>query len=268
MVAGGSIQSSTIHLTKPEPIIWVDNLISVGENVMRTMTSMAIIMFLAVGSAQSQEAVDLFFLNQINNPTSQTIMNYNANAGYFEGHPFYHDEWTVGSITTTTGNVLENIELRFEAYTGSLVVKRNDRVGYANPNAVRSFMYTHDSGHYHFKNGFTIPSERITPETFVQMIHEGEKWTVIKLVRKVFKEADFDPTFQRGSRYDRFEESSRYLARKNDGQWEVFLPRRRTLERMLDIASRDLREFVRINDLDYGNDSDLGRIFAADETGS
>src|SRR5690606_1781534 len=99
---------------------------------------------------------------------------------------------------------------------------------------------------------------------YLQVLAEGT-WSVYKDVQKTYTRSNYDPVFQTGNRYDKFEEKTRYLFVSPDGEWSVLIPRRRAVERFFDSHSREtrnrVRDFVEEHDLDYGKDADLARVF-------
>lgn len=217
-------------------------------------------LFVAIGSTQAQDSVDLFFMNQQMSSGGTFIMGYNANAGYFEGTPFYHNEWRNGSFRTASGNVIVNVDMKFEAYTGALVIRHKGDSVYTSKTVVTEFQYEHSGMPIQFKNGFYDERNNINRDKYLQVIYEGN-WSVYKDVTVIFKEANFDPVFQTGNRYDTFEQKDRYMVKNPDGNWTALIPRRRSLNRFFGDISADIGDFVRDNQLDYGNDVHLRRIF-------
>ena len=51
------------------------------------------------------------------------------------------------------------------------------------------------------------------------------------------------------------------MVKNPDGNWTALIPRRRSLNRFFGDISADIGDFVRDNQLDYGNDVHLRRIF-------
>ena len=219
-----------------------------------------LMILLAPRSTQAQDSVDLFFMNQQMASGGNFIMGYNANAGYYEGNPFYHNEWKKGSFRTTSGNIFADVDMKYEAYTGALVIRHKGDSVYTNTSVVTEFQYDHLGMPIQFKNGFYDERNDITKEKYLQVIYEG-KWSAYKDVTVIFKEANFDPVFMTGNRYDTFEQKNRYMVKNPDGEWAALIPRRRSLNRFFGDISGEVRDFVSDNHLDYGNDVHLMRIF-------
>ncbi len=226
----------------------------------QSLLYLSLIGTLAVGSVQAQDTVDLFFLNQQFTTQSTFITGYNSNAGYYEGTPFFNSQWVKGSVITSAGNLLEQVEMKYEAFSQLLMVKHKGDSTYIHPQIVKGFSFDDNGKRYSFSNGHFDENLRIDRNKYLQVLAEG-KWSLYKDVQKVFKEANFDPVFQTGNRYDNFSEQTRYLFVNPQGEWIALIPRRRSVERFFGEQSGKVRDFVRQNDLDYANDTHLAQLF-------
>jgi hypothetical protein len=226
----------------------------------RLCISALLIAATALTSLQAQDGVDLFFMNQQFTTQSSFLTGFNANAGYFEGTPFFNSNWEKATIKTSAGNVIENVDVKYESFSQLLMVRHKGDSTYLRPQIISEFSFDQDEKRIRFTNGHYNESLRIDRNKYLKVLTEGY-WSLYKDVQKVYKEANYDPVFQTGNRYDRFEEQTRYLFVNPKGEWTALIPRRRAVERFFGDRARDVREFVRAENLDYGKDADLIKIF-------
>lgn len=222
--------------------------------------SLLLIGAVSLTGLQAQDNVDRFFMSQQLNSNNSMMASYNANAGIIDGTPFYNTTWRKGTIKATDGNVYSGIDLKFESYNSLLMVKYKQDSLIVYPQVITEFSFDDMGTPIVFKNGHYDEKLKIERTRYLQVIKEGY-WSAYKDVSKELKESDFDPVFQTGSRVDQFVDKNRYLFVNPKGEWTALIPRRRTVERFFGDKSRDVRDFVRQNNLDYGNDEHLARIF-------
>lgn len=219
-----------------------------------------IILVVCVQSGISQD-VNTFLLNlDAATRSGGYIVAFTNDELEIVGHPYAHNVWAKGSLTTSEGIRYENAELKYEAVSGVLAIRtRNDSLS-VKPSVISEFEYSIGSEVYRFKNGFNLNDMRISSDQYLLVIHES-KWSVYKQVRKSFKAADFDPVFNRGDRFHSFQDNSRIILKSPEGEWIHFTPNRRNINRVFGDNSRAVNNYVRQNNLDFGNDQHLARIF-------
>mgnify|MGYP007011832986 CR=1 FL=1 len=227
------------------------------KKILTTLSFMLIATSISV--AQDQQ-LDLFFMNQQFTQSNTVIDGFNASAGYVEGTPFFNNRWEKGTIKTSAGNVINDVDMRYEAYSQLLMIRHRNDSTYIRPEVIQEFSFNVDGKTVKFKNGFYDERLRVNRTKYLQVLAEGE-WSLYKDVQKVFAESNYDPVFMTGNRYDRFEERTRYIFVNDAGEWTALIPRRRPVERFFGDKSRQVRDFVSQNRLDYGNDEHLARIF-------
>jgi len=234
---------------------------SQNRSVMKRLSvSVLLLGAIALANLQAQDGVDLFFMNQQFSTQSSFMTGFNANAGYFEGTPFFNSNWEKATIKTSAGNVMEHVDVKYESFSQLLMVRHKGDSTYIRPQIITEFSFNQDGKKVRFTNGHYDERLRIDRNKYLQVLNEGY-WSLYKDVQKVYKEANYDPVFQTGNRYDRFEEQTRYLFVNPKGEWTALIPRRRFVERFFGDEARNVREFVRVENLDYGNDEDLVKIF-------
>lgn len=187
-------------------------------------------------------------------------MTYQFDYGQIDGTPYAENQWAKGSILTDSGIIFTDVEMKFEAVSGLLAIRHNADSVYLRPSVVTEFQYHIDGQLHLYKNGFYAPSVKVKKEDYLQVIHEGD-WSIYKQVKKEYKEANFDPVFNTGNRFDSFQDANRYIVKSPDGSWSTLSPTRRNINRLFGSRSGEVNSFIRSNGLNLSNDVDLGRIF-------
>lgn len=226
----------------------------------RFSLSLLLIGTVSLTGLQAQDNVDRFFMSQQLNSSNNLMATYNANAGIIDGTPFYNTTWQKGTIKATDGSVYSGLDLKFESYSGLLIVKFKGDSLIVFPQVINEFSFDSNGKSKVFKNGYYNEKLKIERTRYLQVIKEGY-WSAYKDVSKELKKSDFDPVFQTGSRVDRFVDKERYLFVNPQGEWTALMPRRRSIERFFGGKSGQVRAFVRQNNLDYSNDDHLTQIF-------
>jgi hypothetical protein len=208
----------------------------------------------------AQNTIDTFFLNQQTAVGSYAIVTYQFDYETVEGTPYTTNHWTKGSFLTESGVIFTDVDMKFEAVAGLLVIQHNADSVYLRPSIVKQFQYGVNGQSYLYKNGYDVKDLRITNETYLMVLHEGD-WSIYKHVRKQYKEADFDPVFSTGNRMDSFQDINRYIIKSPDGTWSTLNPTRRNINRLFGSNSGEVTSFIRAKNLDLSNDFHLGQIF-------
>jgi hypothetical protein len=231
---------------------------------LQCITAVAIILLtniiLSTSILNAQNTIDALFLNQQTAVGSYAIVTYQFDYETVEGTPYASNQWAKGSMLTESGFIFTDVEMKFEAVAGLLVIRHNADSVYLRPSIVTEFQYNIDGESFLFKNGFEANGVRITKENYLLVLHEGE-WSIYKQIRKQFKEANFDPVFNTGNRFDSFQEANRYLVKSPDGSWSTLIPTRRNLNRLFGSKSGKVSSFISANNLNINDDNHLGQIF-------
>lgn len=202
-----------------------------------------------------------YSLEQLNlNSGANQIVPYKFDYEVLQGHPYHHPAWLKGSFRTTSSMVFTEVPMKYDSYSGFLAIQLDQDSVFMKPAMVTEFQYSIDGRPYLFKNGYFEYDLGVKPETYYLVLNEGS-FTLLKDVKKVYKEADFDAVFNTGNKFDRLLETPRYLVKKPDGSFTSILPNRRSVLAQFGDHRGKVQQFVRSNRLDYGKDADLARIF-------
>lgn len=200
-------------------------------------------------------------LEQLNlNSGANQIVPYTFDYEVLQGHPYHHPAWVGGSFRTSSNMVFTDVPMKYDSYSGFLAIRLDQDSVFMKPAVVTEFQYSIDGRPYRFKNGYFEYDLGVKPETYYLVLSEGS-FTLLKDVKKVYKEADFDAVFNTGSKFDKLVESPRYLVKKPDGTFSAILANRRNVLAQFGDNRGKVQDFVRSNRLDYGKDADLARIF-------
>lgn len=217
-----------------------------------------LILLTAAGSASHAQSLEAIFRG---NMGKNFVLSMERGSTELQGDPYAHNVWAKGLFRTTGNNEYTNVDMKYEAYSGVLVIQYRSDSMVVRADVVREFEYVVSGTTYRFKNGFSDGvTADVAPERYLLVLQEGS-WSVYKDIRKEFRKSNFDPTYQTGNRFDWFEERSRYLARSPEGVWTVIRPNQRSVVRLFGRHSRAVEQHMRQNRLDPGNDAHLANIF-------
>ncbi len=210
-------------------------------------------------SAQAQ--TDGYSIEQLFSRTNSNILvGYKHDYNLIMGHPYLHNEWSVGSFRTNGGAVYSNVKMKYESNSGLLAIYNDTDSLFMKPAVVAEFQYSHKGIPYLFKNGFYDRDIDLDSIHYLHVLSEGP-WSIYRHYHKEVKPSNFDPVFNTGSRFDRLVEDSRYLVKSPDGKWSEVNPNRRNLTRLFGDQGRDVIAYARANSLKYDKDDDLIQIF-------
>lgn len=182
-----------------------------------------------------------------------------------EGSPYFNAEWTQGNVHLDSGNQTGDIPLRYNTFSNQLEFKRNGKVLIAKPDMVTAFSLKDDKGNEAlFKNGFRSQEYDISSDLFLRVIHDGKVKLAAKHKTDFYKAHSVDPID--GTKTSKYIPKKDYFLLTDDGRFrKVKLKRKHILGALSDDTS-GLKSFVRQNNLDFGNEEDLGKILSHYET--
>jgi hypothetical protein len=215
---------------------------------------------MAAYSQDAQPANQFQLLNRIGTGSGNMMLMLNESYYGIEGTPYHIYDFLGGSFHHSGVGRYEQVMIRYNAYEDWLEIVADGDSLILNPKAVRSFEFIHKGTYFLYRNGYRSQDNRIERENYLQVLHEG---SVIFLKRhnKVLKEANFDPVFNTGSKYDRFvENESYYTAGASGDQLEPVRLRRRDILNMMADNSDQIVKFARDNRLNYRSEADVLRM--------
>lgn len=191
-----------------------------------------------------------------------TVNQMFDNAVVIVGSPFLHNEWSNGSLVTASGNLISDVDMKFEGYSNMLVIIYNEDSVAVRPEMVPEFSYYRNGESFVFRNSYIAPEVNVLRNRYIRVLHETEDgWSLYADMGKRFLRAEPPKAYDSHQRDNEFVDNVRYLARSPQGEWSEFRPTQRGVSRLLDVNSRTLRGFMRDENLSYNKATDLARIF-------
>lgn len=174
-----------------------------------------------------------------------------------KGTPYLNDEWLKGYVLITDKSKTETLRIRFNVETNTLEFLRNETVYVLDSNKIKGFVIPGLPQDLVFKNGFTSENNDIKHSTFLRVIIDGE----IKFLchHKTILREDIS-TYGMASQVDEYVPDTDYYLVTDNGKLHEIRLKRKDVLRVLDDKEDKIREFVRANNLDYGEEDDVKRI--------
>ncbi|WP_428665100.1 hypothetical protein [Runella sp.] len=137
-----------------------------------------------------------------------------------KGSPFFISEWIKGQLAFVDGRIFKEVPIKYNAYSKELLMKRpgGDSI-IVFPYQISSFVINDPvtKANFEFKR---YPAAQ-TPkydlrEVYFLTLYEG-KTSLVKLVSKALKKADFKDPYSNNVRFDTYEDANEYYLIKADG---------------------------------------------------
>ncbi|MFN8349158.1 MAG: hypothetical protein U0X91_29430 [Spirosomataceae bacterium] len=183
----------------------------------------------------------------------------------FKGSPLFISEWIKGQMAFVDGKVFKEIPLKYNAYTKELLMKRPSGDSLiVFPYQVLSFTINDPVTKADFT--FKRYPKAQTPkydmrDVYFLVLYEG-KTSLLKLVSKTLKKADFKDPYSNNVRYDTYEDDNSYYLLKADGSMvKVKRSKKSVLDALSDkeIAIKALLEQEKI---EFKSERELVRVVA------
>lgn len=207
-------------------------------------------------------AYSQWFENQNPNEigTQPTLITKSADSYGVQGHPFLTENFVPGELINSRGQKEEGVMMRYISYNDSLQVLIDGEEIILYSSMVYEFRFHDGNFVRHFRNGFKADDEDIEDHNFLEVLSETDDQLILMRHRKRFIESDFDPVFSTGSRYDTFRESGRLFVKNEDGGFERVRMRRRSILRLFDDHSSEIRSYARSEDLSFSDPHDVAQM--------
>jgi hypothetical protein len=160
----------------------------------------------------------------------------------------YFNDWTIGEVTLTNGDVLKNISLRYDKYTDQLLWLRNsdNRIGILSKTGVSDFTLFIEKFRdrkiaYFKKMNITVPVSGLV-EAYVQVLVPGE------LSLFVYRNVNIISTYE-----NKLNDNTLYFL-ANKGDQYIIRARRRVLLNCPLIQKAEMRTVLRSNSISLMND--------------
>lgn len=179
-----------------------------------------------------------------------------------QGTPFVHNQWNTGSVITSSGTQISDVQMKFEGYSNLLVIIYNQDSVAVRPEMVQEFAYTHNGEEYRFRNTYIAPDVEVLRNYYIRVLHENEQgWSLFADMGKRFQRAEPPGPYEVQRKENAFLDNTRYLVRSPDGEWSELRATRRAVTRLFGDKGRDVRSFARTENLSFSEARDLARMF-------
>lgn len=154
------------------------------------------------------------------NMGTYTTSSFDSRYEGIKGSPFFISEWISGQMAFVDGKVFNEVPLKYNAYTKELMMKRASGDSLiVFPYQVLSFTINDPitKANFTFKRYPKAQTSKYDMrDVYFLMLYEG-KTTLLKLVKKNLKKADYKDPYSNNIRYDTYEDANEYFLLKADG---------------------------------------------------
>lgn len=195
-------------------------------------------------------------LNMGNYMTSSFDSRYEG----LKGSPFFISEWISGEMAFVDGRVFKEVPLKYNAYSKELVMKRpsGDSI-IVFPYQVNSFIINDPvtKANFEFKR---CPSAHTSKydmrDIYFLTLYQG-KTSLVKLISKTLKKADYKDPYSNNVRYDTFEDANEYFLLKTDGSLTKIKKNKKSVLGALSDKEEALKALMDQEKLDIKTERDL-----------
>jgi hypothetical protein len=107
------------------------------------------------------------------NPTGSNSKASGKEVGKnIKNSPYLSDDWVTGTITTSKGEIIDAVKMRFDNYKGDIEYKKEDSLYSLKGNDVTEFSFLTGSDLYTFQKGFPAVGKS-TGESFYRVLYDG-----------------------------------------------------------------------------------------------
>ncbi|MFN8349159.1 MAG: hypothetical protein U0X91_29435 [Spirosomataceae bacterium] len=187
----------------------------------------------------------------------------------FRGSPLFMNEWINGEINLADGRVFEDVPLKYNTYTKGLFMKTpaGDSIAVFS-NLVSSFIIKDPVSQSEFvfkRYPLAKTPKKQEMDAYFLVLYEG-KTTLLKLVSKVIKKADYKDPYSNNIRYDTYEDANEYYILKADNSLVKIKKSKKALPETFIDKEQELNEFIIQQHLEVKTDAELVRIVAKYDT--
>jgi hypothetical protein len=166
-----------------------------------------------------------------------TTSTFDSRYEGIKGSPLFISEWISGQMAFVDGKVFNDMPLKYNAYTKELLMKRPSGDSLiVFPYQVLSFTINDSvtKANFTFKR---YPKSQTSKydmrDVYFLVLYEG-KTSLLKLVSKTLKKADFKDPYSNNVRFDTYEDANEYYLLKADGN---MVKVKRSKKSVLDVLS-------------------------------
>ncbi|MDX1671932.1 MAG: hypothetical protein R3211_06295 [Balneolaceae bacterium] len=218
-----------------------------------------LLLIIAVAIPVKAQETRLFDTNELGQVVLGDVMR-TFQSREVKGTPYLSNEWVQGHIIINENANTESIYLRFNSYQNRVEFARDQNAYAVDSKKIDGFVLYASDGRIIFRNGFTSDKHDIEPSTLLRVIQDGN--TKFLCHHKTTLKEDL-PTYGSATKKDEFVSNQNFYIVDSDGTFhEIKKLKAKHVLGILDDKKKEIKEFVRTNNLDYSKESDIARIVA------
>ncbi|WP_428665097.1 hypothetical protein [Runella sp.] len=183
----------------------------------------------------------------------------------FRGSALFINEWLNGQVSLTDGRLFKDVPLKYNAYTKRLFMKNpvGDSIEVFS-NLMDSFVINDPVS----KNDFVFkrfPTAKMAKnnagDLFFLVLYEG-KTSLVKLINKTIKKADYKDPYSNNIPYDTFEDAHEYYLLKPDNTLTKVKKSKKAITEALSDKEPAVKDFMVQQNVTVKTEAELVRVVA------
>lgn len=197
------------------------------------------------------------------NMGTYTTSSFDSRYEGLKGSPFFISEWISGQMAFVDGKVFNEVPLKYNAYTKELMMKRQSGDSLiVFPYQVQSFTINDPVTKANFT--FKRYPKAQTPkydmrDVYFLVLYEG-KTSLLKLVKKNLKKADYKDPYSNDIRYDTYEDANEYYLLKTDGSLSKIKKSKKSVLEALSDKEIAIKALLEQEKIEMKTERDLVRV--------
>jgi len=176
-----------------------------------------------------------------------------------EGTPYFNSDWSEGRVLLRSDRKTDKVQIRYNANTNELEFKKGDEILVAIPRMVKAFwLQNEDREQVYFRSGFKSEKHKIYPGQFLRVIHDGDIKLIAEHRSEFVKAHSVNPLT--GNKTSKYIPKKNYFLITEDGTFKNIKLKRKHILRALGNHKGSVRDYVKSNDLDFGEEEDIDKI--------
>lgn len=224
-------------------------IVAIFMKIFLTIAFFSISLFVSAQGSQTRRTA-------IQHITGEPFVHYYAT---FDGVPFYKGDWMTGSITMKSGEIYNNLELRYDTYKDNLIY-RNDisnNVIIVDKNSIDNFTLTDKSGKTELFKSINDKSLKDFEDRYLAIILDDSISVLKKCEAKEEIYTNANPNIKKTGAFDH---KNTLYAWNKKGYYTVPKSRRAVYKQYPDLKG-DIRKFVLHNHIRMKNEDDVRLLY-------
>ncbi len=199
------------------------------------------------------------------NMGTYTTSSFDSRYEGIKGSPFFISEWISGQMAFVDGKIFNEVPLKYNAYTKELMMKRPSGDSLiVFPYQVQSFTINDPvtKANFTFKRYPKAQTAKYDMrEVYFLVLYEG-KTTLLKLVKKNLKKADYKDPYSNNIRYDTYEDANEYYLLKADATMTKIKRNKKSVLEALSDKEVAIKALLEQEKMELKSERELVRVVA------